>query len=143
MIFMNQFANYNNSSEGSYVGFEITTNGNPKIYYQNYVNKNNKTTSSITFSDYDVRGKGMIKLAVICENVDGNGVYKLYVNGKFAGQGPAPAYHFRYNYNVIDLTPFLQKGENVIAVHTLYQGLINRVWQSGDGRHGLLLELEV
>ena len=31
----------------------------------------------------------------------------------------------------------------MIAAHTLYQGLINRVWQSGDQRHGLLLDLEV
>ena len=69
--------------------------------------------------------------------------YKLYVNGKFVGQGPAPAYHFRYNYNEIDLTPFLQKGENVIAIHTLYQGLINRVWQSGDNRHGMICDVVV
>jgi len=67
--------------------------------------------------------------------------YKLYINGAFVGQGPAPAYHFRYGYNVIDVTPYLLAGENVIAVHTLYQGLINRVWQSGDGRHGLILDL--
>ena len=31
----------------------------------------------------------------------------------------------------------------MIAVHTLYQGLINRVWQSGDQRHGLLCDLEI
>ncbi len=67
--------------------------------------------------------------------------YKLYINGQFAGQGPAPSYHFQYNYNVIDVTKFLRQGENVIAVHTLYQGLINRVWQSGDNRHGLILDL--
>lgn len=30
----------------------------------------------------------------------------------------------------------------MIAVHTYYQGLINRVWVSGDNRHGLLLDLE-
>ena len=69
--------------------------------------------------------------------------YKLYVNGKFAGQGPAPSYHFRYNYNVIDVSHLLQKGENVIAVHTLYQGLVNRVWQSGDHRHGMICDLVV
>ncbi len=69
--------------------------------------------------------------------------YMLFVNGKFAGQGPAPSYHFQYNYNVIDLTPYLIKGDNVIAVHTLYQGLINRVWQSGDKRHGLICDLEI
>ena len=62
--------------------------------------------------------------------------YKLYVNGRFVAQGPAPSYHFQYNYNEVDLTPYLTAGENVIAVHTLYQGLINRVWCSGDDRHG-------
>ena len=67
--------------------------------------------------------------------------YKLYINGCFVAQGPAPAYHFRYGYNVINVTPYLTEGDNVIAVHTLYQGLINRVWQSGDGRHGLILDL--
>ena len=67
--------------------------------------------------------------------------YKLYINGQFVGQGPAPSYHFRYNYNVIDVSSFLVEGENTIAVHTLYQGLINRVWQSGDNRHGLILDL--
>ena len=36
----------------------------------------------------------------------------------------------------------LCEGENVIAVHTLYQGLINRVWVSGDDRHGLILDIE-
>ena len=69
--------------------------------------------------------------------------YKLYINGNYVSEGPAPSYHFRYNYNVIDLSKHLKKGENVIAVHTLYHGLINRVWQSGDYRHGLILDLEV
>ena len=67
--------------------------------------------------------------------------YKLYINGQFAGQGPAPSYHFQYNYNVLDVTEYLCEGENTLAVHTLYQGLINRVWQSGDQRHGLILDL--
>ena len=67
--------------------------------------------------------------------------YKLYINGRFAGQGPAPSYHFQYNYNEIDITEYLSEGENTIAVHTLYQGLINRVWQSGDLRHGLICDI--
>ena len=69
--------------------------------------------------------------------------YKLYINGRFVAQGPSSAYHFRYNYNVIDVSDFIRSGENVIAVHTLYQGLINRVWQSGDNRHGLILDLYI
>ena len=67
--------------------------------------------------------------------------YKLYINGRFVGQGPAPAYHFDYEYNCIDVTDFLVKGVNLIAVHTLYQGLINRVWVSGDNRHGMICDL--
>lgn len=69
--------------------------------------------------------------------------YKVYINGVFVAQGPTPGYHFRCNYNTLDVTKYLRQGENVIAVHTLYQGLINRTWQSGDNRHGLLLDLEV
>lgn len=68
--------------------------------------------------------------------------YKLYINGIFVSQGPAPSYHTNYNYNVIDVADYLTNGENTIAVHTYYQGLINRVWQSGDFRHGLILDLE-
>ena len=67
--------------------------------------------------------------------------YKLYINGDFVGQGPAPGYPRRYAYNVWNAAPYLHKGRNVIAVHTLYQGLINRVWVSGDNRHGLLCDL--
>lgn len=69
--------------------------------------------------------------------------YKLYINGRFAAQGPAAANHFRYNYNEIGVTGFVVPGENTIAVHTLYQGIINRVWQSGDNRHGLIFDLEI
>ena len=69
--------------------------------------------------------------------------YKLFINGRFVAQGPAPSYHFQYCYNEIDVTPYLIQGKNVIAVHTLYQGLINRVWQSGDGRHGMICDLVI
>ncbi len=68
--------------------------------------------------------------------------YKLYINGTFVTQGPAPAYHFHYGYNTVDVTAYLRPGKNTVAVHTLYQGLINRVWVSGDNRHGLLLDLD-
>ncbi len=67
--------------------------------------------------------------------------YKLTINGIFVGQGPAPGYPTSYRYNVIDVLPYLRTGENVIAVHTYYQGLINRVWVSGDYRHGLWCDL--
>ena len=68
--------------------------------------------------------------------------YKLYINGSFVCQGPAPGYPFHYYYNKVDITDFIKEGKNAIAVHTYYQGLINRVWVSGDDRHGLILDVE-
>lgn len=67
--------------------------------------------------------------------------YKLYINGIFIGQGPAPAYYFHYHYNRYDISGFIEQGENVITVHVYYQGLINRVWNSGDYRQGMIAEL--
>lgn len=67
--------------------------------------------------------------------------YKVYINGSFAGQGPAPSSPENYYYNAIDITPFLKEGKNVIAAHVYYQGLVNRVWNSGDGRMALAAEV--
>ena len=67
--------------------------------------------------------------------------YKLYVNGQFVDQGPAPGNPAHYYYNAIDVTKYLREGGNVIAVHVYYQGEINRVWVSGDARCGLIAEL--
>jgi len=68
--------------------------------------------------------------------------YKLYINGAFVCQGPAPGYPEHYYYNTVDITPYVRKGTNTVAVHTYYQGLINRVWVSGDDRQGLILDVE-
>lgn len=67
--------------------------------------------------------------------------YKLYINGKFVCQGSAAGYPEFYNYNEIDVSEYLNSGDNVIAVHVYYQGEINRVWNSGDHRQGLIAEL--
>ncbi len=68
--------------------------------------------------------------------------YKLYINGKFVCEGPAPAYPNGYYFNELDISEYLSEGENTFAVHTYYQGLINRAWVSGDLRQMLWLELE-
>ncbi len=66
---------------------------------------------------------------------------KIYINGNFVAQGPAAGYPHYYFYHEIDISKFLKKGKNTIAVHTYYQGLINRVWVSGDYRHGFLADI--
>jgi len=67
--------------------------------------------------------------------------YKLYINGEYVTQGPAPGYNFNYYYNEIDVSKYVKTGENTIAVHTYYQGLVNRVWVSCDLRHGLVMDM--
>ena len=67
--------------------------------------------------------------------------YKLYINGRFITSGPCAGFNFNYYYNEIDITKALKEGENTIAVHTYYQGLINRVWVSGDDRLGLIFDV--
>ncbi|MDX9753494.1 MAG: family 78 glycoside hydrolase catalytic domain [bacterium] len=71
-------------------------------------------------------------------------VYKLYIDGTFIGMGPSPGYLFAYPYNGWDVSKFLQSGQShCLAVHTYYQGLVNRVWGSGDHLAGLLFQLEI
>ena len=84
---------------------------------------------------------GKISKATI--KITADDYYKLYINGKFVTMGPAASYPQKYSDNEIDVTHFLNEGENVIAVHTYYQGLINRVWVSGDLRQMMWCELSV
>ena len=66
---------------------------------------------------------------------------KLYVNGAFAGQGPAAGYPSHALYLALGVASMLRPGRNVLAVHSYYQGLVNRVWTSGDDVHGFLCDL--
>ncbi len=67
--------------------------------------------------------------------------YKLKINGIFACQGPAPGYFFCYYWNEYDITRLIGSGENVLNFEVYYQGLINRVWNSGDLRCGMICDI--
>lgn len=67
--------------------------------------------------------------------------YKLYINGSFVGQGPKPGYPEHQCYNRYDISSYVCEGENSIAVHVYYNGEINRSYQSGDQRCGLLVAI--
>lgn len=75
--------------------------------------------------------------------ITGDDLYKLYVNSKFIGEGPAQSYPFAYNYNCFDVTDLLTKGENTLAVHLYYQGLFNIYLVSADNLCGLICQLEI
>ena len=66
---------------------------------------------------------------------------KIYINGNLVAMGPSAGYHFNYFYNEVDISNYLKKGNNTIAVHSYYQGFINRVWVSGDYRHGFICDI--
>ncbi len=74
-------------------------------------------------------------------NISADDRYKLYINGKFVTEGPAPSYPNGYFYNELDVTEFLRNGENTFAVHTYYQGLENHAWISSDLRTMMYFEL--
>lgn len=77
--------------------------------------------------------------------VSADDYYKLYVNGQFVGQGPAPGYpDIQHHSNTLDLTAHVEPGTHLtLAAHAYYQGLTNYVWVSGDGRRGFILQLSI
>lgn len=63
--------------------------------------------------------------------------YQLWLQGKYQGQGPVPGYPNEYCYDTYPVSG----GKTTVALHLYYQGLCNRVWNSGDNRLGLWLSV--
>ena len=66
--------------------------------------------------------------------------YRLLVNGKWVNDGPCRSWPEHYKYDVIDLRPYLQDGQNELLVYACYFGV-------GDFHHipqrpGLLAQLD-
>ncbi len=78
-------------------------------------------------------GKLPVKLKITADDY-----YKVYINGHFVGQGPTQGYFFAYNWNEYDISEYLKPGDNEILVDVYYQGLINRAYNSGDRRLGMI-----
>ncbi len=74
-------------------------------------------------------------------DISADDYYKLYINGAFVTQGPANSYPFCYYYNHVDITGAVRPGENMLCVHVYYQGLVNRAFNSGDYRQGMIAEV--
>lgn len=89
-----------------------------------------------------IDGSKRVKKAILYITADD--MYKLYINGSFAGTGPAPSYLYAYSYNAWDVTEYLVSGRpNCIGVHVYYQGLYNLAHMSADNLEGLLAQLEI
>ena len=82
----------------------------------------NRFTAS---SDLTLKEYGVVKFRKTIElkdkptsfivHVSGDNRYKLFVNGKQVAQGPARGDLYFWNYETIDLAPYLQAGNNLVA----------------------------
>ena len=74
--------------------------------------------------------------------VTGDTRYKLYVNGTLASLGPARNDSKHWNYETVDLAPYLKEGKNVFAAQVWNEGNFTPVPNattyrfSNDGRRG-------
>lgn len=73
--------------------------------------------------------------------ITGVDCYRVWLNEHYVGEGPAPASHTSYDSDEYSINAKLRPGRNVLAVEVYYQGLINRVWNSGHDCHALRLEV--
>jgi alpha-L-rhamnosidase len=58
-------------------------------------------------------------------HVSADNRYKLYVNEKLVSMGPARGDTYYWNYETIDIAPYLEAGKNTVAA---------LVWNDGDTR---------
>ena len=65
------------------------------------------------------------KPASFIVHVSADNRYKLFVNGKFVSLGPARGDIFHWNFETVDIAPYLQNGKNVLSAI---------VWNYGDMR---------
>jgi hypothetical protein len=67
--------------------------------------------------------------------------YELYVNGIFANLGPARCQPHHQSYDILDIAPLLQAGENVLAIRAFHQGKFGSY--NTPPRPGILAQLEM
>src|SRR4249919_1607007 len=58
-------------------------------------------------------------------HVSADNRYKLFINGNQVSQGPARGDLNHWNFETLDIAPFLQAGKNIIAA---------RIWNDGEWR---------
>lgn len=74
-------------------------------------------------------------------HVSADSRYKLYINGKYVGRGPARSDPLWQSYDTYDISRFLKPGQNVIAVIHHFYGVSTGKYILGRG--GLLFQSEI
>lgn len=85
----------------------------------------------------------MEKNALLRIRISADDYYKAWLDSSFLGQGPAPGIPEEYYYNEYFLNPddVSCNDFHLLGLHLYYQGVINRVWNSGDGRFAMAVSL--
>lgn len=74
-------------------------------------------------------------------SITADSAYRLHINGAWVNDGPCRSWPEHYQYDVIDITGYLQPGENEIVVTARYWGAGN--FHSVPRRPGLLARVDV
>lgn len=117
---------------------------NQEFYTLDFINKPNQNNFSsalqnkhILFRDYfEYKGTDKVYLFYSADDFA-----NVYINGKFVSQGPAICFPFHQYYVKVDITKYVKSGTNSLAIHSYYQGLINRAYYSGDLRHMVIFDV--
>jgi len=67
--------------------------------------------------------------------------YRLFVNGEWAGDGPCRSWPNHYQYDLINVTPYLQIGENTVEIIAKFYGI--GTFHEVPQQAGLLAQFEV
>lgn len=86
----------------------------------------------------DVEVRGAVRQARLRVTADTR--YQLYINGRFASDGPVKAFPSHYRYDPVEVARFLLPGRNVIAVRVHHWG--RDTAQSIAVQPGLLVQLD-
>jgi alpha-L-rhamnosidase len=86
-------------------------------------------SSDLTLKDYGVfKFRKTIQLnakpASFVVHVSGDNRYKLFVNGKHVSQGPARGDLYFWNFETVDIAPFLNAGSNTVAAVVWNEGRV-------------------
>lgn len=84
-----------------------------------------------------VRGEVALPPGLWTLRLSADDCYHAWLDGAWLGQGPAPGRPDRYWYQEY---PVNGARTVTLALHLYYQGLVNRVWNSGDGRFAFRAE---
>ncbi|MCX5770110.1 MAG: family 78 glycoside hydrolase catalytic domain [Candidatus Hydrogenedentes bacterium] len=63
------------------------------------------------------------EFAAAAIRITADSFYRLYINGQWVGDGPARSWPDHYQYDVIDVTPYVKRGSNEILVIAKFFGI--------------------